>query len=111
VIEYVDTAIPDFRLRVFPTGRKVWAVYCYSDGRRRWVQLRPAYPHLGAEEARQQATVLRKGTAELPAGLGALKRAFMTRSKLVMFRGTSRSTPQWCSMMGRGENGPIGYRY
>ena len=23
VIEYVDTALPDFRLRVFPTGRKV----------------------------------------------------------------------------------------
>jgi hypothetical protein len=73
VIEYVDTALPDFRLRVFPTGRKVWAVYCYSDGRRRWVQLRPAYPHLSAEEARQQAAVLRKGTAELPPGLGAAR--------------------------------------
>jgi hypothetical protein len=66
VIEYVDTALPNFRLRVFPTGRKVWAVYHYSDGRRRWVQLRPAYPHLGAEEARLQATALRKGTGQLP---------------------------------------------
>jgi hypothetical protein len=66
VIEYVDTELPDFRLRVFPTGRKVWAVYHHRDGRRRWVQLRPAYPDLGAEQARQQATVLRRGKAQLP---------------------------------------------
>lgn len=96
VIEYVDTALPNFRLRVFPTGRKVWAVYHYSDGRRRWVQLRPAYPHLGAEEARLQATALRKGTGQLPPRLEkARQREAEPRQPPLAPRWTPRSQLGW----------------
>jgi hypothetical protein len=57
-IEFCDTALPGFRLRVTQAGRKIWTVWQGTNGPRHRITFQPAYPELGAAAARARAETL-----------------------------------------------------